>query len=78
VYSLFLPPLQIELFYCTSSTPVTLVDVVSCQTVVLLICWQQRSNVNISETLIPTSTLPCWMKCSEIMGQCMLTLSLWL
>ena len=51
------------------------VDVVSCQTMVQLICWQQRSNVNVSETLIPTSTLLCWMKCSEITGQCSLSLS---
>jgi len=53
----------------------TAVDVVSCQTMVRLIYWQQRSNVNVLETLIPTSTLLCWMKCSEIMGQCLFSLS---
>lgn len=62
-----------QLGSCTSVAPITVADVVSCQTMVLPICWQQRLNVNILETGIPTLTRLFWMKCSEIMGQYLLT-----
>jgi len=45
-------------------------DVVSCQMTEQLSCWQQRSNVSISETVIRTSMPRCWMNYSEITGQC--------